>query len=169
MAATGVAVRVYRERIAELAANLPAAPARTNMYIHSFSVGEMGWERVGGVRVPVPPPDSATNIIANIAYDQPCSSEPDPPLAQGLRYNQVLDPSEVDGTQPGIVTVTCTLPPTSIELDGTSKLDGNCDQDPKFFELGIFNANNDMIVYATFDEVVKQTGVSLEFTVEITY
>ena len=170
MANSGVFTDIYREKYADLAGGLVADP--TKMPLVYFSVGEGGYQIVGGAKVPKTPSAALTALEATIDSRLALGTS-----ATGALFVKALAPGSVvvAGKQ---VTVTCELSSIEPNLDSRSHLTGNLLGTPELFELGIYDGDpvgvgdpwvdkGDLMVYATLDEIKKVAGGGVIITVVI--
>ena len=170
MANSGVFTDAYREKYADLAGDL--VTIESQMPLVYFSVGEGGYQIVGGNKVPKTPDPTKTDIEATIDAVPPSATT----SATGVRFVKALPGGSVSvaGNQ---VTIVCELDAAEADLDGNSHLTGNLGGDPEIFELGIYDGDPaagspytgkaTLMAYCTLNEIVKIAGTAVTITVVI--
>lgn len=118
-------------------------------YAYYFKIGEGGFISTPGGNVPVAPDPSREDLAA----------EDDPAL---FAYRKDLTVSDISFISPSIIQLRCQLLPTEANDNGSG-------ENPKFFEIGIFDLNDKMIGYATFDEQTKNVTKTLILYVQIQF
>lgn len=166
MAATGTYVKIYRNRLADLASDsLPYAAALLSFA--TWRIGEGGFHLVGGIKKPEPPNDTQTGMDAANSFG--VGTNP-PGYTDGGYLEKAFGAGDVVDDGAGTVTVSCILDATEPLLDDDkSLLSGNAGNPPEFFEIGIFDSSGTLVVYCTFDEVVKTSGKQVQFAINVTY
>lgn len=115
-----------------------------------FRYGEGGFIEVpGGGKIPKEPDPTLLNVEAPTWNPAPLFS-----------FEKPLTPSDFNFIAPFTIEIRCRLNPSEANLN-LSLLS------PKFFELGIFDGNSNMLAYATFDEQTKTATKSLISFVQI--
>lgn len=105
-----------------------------------FVFGEGGFELIGGLKQAKVPNPALTDIEAD-----------------GIslyRFEKLFVAADVAFIAPSTIEFRCKLDPTEANDDGTG-------DSPEFFELGLFDDSNNLIVYATFDAQTKTATKSL--------
>lgn len=105
-----------------------------------FAYGEGGFEIIGGGRVPKEPNPALTDIEADgISL---------------FRFDKNLVPADITFIAPSTIEFRCKLEPSEANDNGTGG-------SPRFFELGLFDDDDNLLVYSTFDEQTKVATKSL--------
>lgn len=132
-------------------------------FVASFKVGLGGWLTVGVPRTPDP-----TLTDLDIIVDQGRSSSEKryplitaPPYGTALAplyyYEKAVSPMTVGaGPLANRLTVPCRLLAAEYNSDGV----GN----PVIYEIGLFDADGDMLVYGTFSGITKTVAYTLDFS-----
>lgn len=157
MAATGVFTDLYREKYATVAdIGLIAPQTLTSMKLSYFKIGEGG--ESGGS--PVTPDPSRIDIEAQ--YDQAIyTNPPDAPAPHDSFFKKSFSASDVSASA-NILTIICLLSSSEGNNDGQ----GNS---PSYYEVGVFDEDDDMIAYSTFNEDVKTSDKAIQKTITITF
>lgn len=153
MAIQGIFTDLYRAKLADLAADDLAGVA-ADMLLVNFAVGEGGFDEIppsSGNRFPVIPTGAETDLAAD--------------GVSTFRFEKAIGGANISDDGAGVLTVTCTIDAVEAGLDGEGLLDG---VNPRLFELGIFDNDGDMMMYITFDEVVK-IAQQVEVEATLTY
>lgn len=103
-----------------------------------FRIGMGGYTIVGGNKFPKAPDPSLTALEATGAPGD-------------FYFQKSLANQDISWIAPSTLVIRCRLDPIESNDDGT----GN---PPKFFEIGIFDENNVMIIYSTFAEQTKSSN-----------
>tara|TARA_B100001094_G_C18107727_1_gene759339 strand:+ start:949 stop:1419 length:471 start_codon:yes stop_codon:yes gene_type:complete len=149
MAIASVFVNTHTIKLAQLAAdNLTAGKTPANMKLSYFQVGEGAFQVVDGYKVPIAPSATATALDATGANGK-------------FRYQKSLSPSDISDDGAGTLTVVCKLTSTESGLDGQGLVNP---PNPELFEVGVFDADNDLVLYGTYDQVVKTAGTEVVLT-----
>ena len=164
MAAQGIYTDAYRAKLAQVASGSVNDAGKALLDLSTFAVGEGGWTLMGSNKVPVTPTGAETDLEANVDPGDSCATG-----NERLRFEKAIGGANISDNGAGVLTIVCILDATETGLDSNSKLSGNCAGDPELFEIGLFDENGDMMVYATFDERVKQAGVAEQFTIVVTH
>lgn len=152
---SAVYTTAMREKYAQKLGNL-YVPTGVLSYVSTFKVGLGGW--IGSV--PRTPDPSLTDL--DIVEDQ---SRP----VLDKRYPSITDPPYIiefskapaSITSSGsVLTVTCELTNSEYNNDGTGSA-------PVIWELGLFDTDDTMLVYATFSGVEKISTRALSFPVNL--
>lgn len=132
-----------------------------------FRVGEGGWIDPGGGREPRTPDPSLTNL--DIILDQARVPGPDPKrydVSESLGYYQkVLTGGDFSSPSSGILRVSCMLlnAEYNFKNSGTLIYDvGGPYVSPEIWEIGLFDADDDMIFYGTFSKETKDATKQIE-------
>lgn len=130
---TGVVTNKGREVFAKAFGNIAPYP-QTRAY--KFRIGMGGWELNALLaKIPKTPNPSLVNVEAtNVPGD--------------IYIEKLLVPGDFLFIAPSIMQVRCRLEPLEANDDGLG-------EPPAFFEIGIFDDNNNMLVYSTFFEQTK--------------
>ena len=127
-------------------------PLQTISY---FKISEGGWEDPGSGRVARTPDETLTDVDAIINPGRYAADE---------RY--VFTKSFVGGdivfSSPTTVSCTCLLDFGDANDDGY----GN---DPEFWEIGIFDSDDNMLAHGTFPQQTKNISVQLSNTVNFVF
>lgn len=146
----GILTDLGRQRLAK---SLGAEGGFDLVKIVKFAYGEGGFIVTGSGRVPKVPDPS---IIAMEATNVP---GPDT-----FRYEKVLTPADITFIAPYTIQFRCKINPSEANLDLDTP-----PAPPKFFELGLFDAQNNLIAYTTFDEQTKTATKSLITFVQVVF
>jgi hypothetical protein len=169
MAASGIYCKVYRNRLADLASNTVTGGGPPSLIFDHWKIGEGGWIAAGPLKVPKTPPDIQTDLDAVISGGQ-FGVDPCPSGTYGGYLERAFSAGEVTDDNAGTVTINVSLAAIEPLLDDDkSLLPGNCGNAPELYEIGIFDADDTLVVYCTFDEVVKTSGKEVQFTIIVTY
>ena len=154
MAIASVFVNTHTIKLAQLAANnLTGGKTPANMRLSYFQVGEGAFQVVDGSKVPIAPLATTTALDATGTNGK-------------FRYQKSLSPSDVSDDGAGTLTVVCTLSSTEAGLDGQGMANP---PNPELFEIGVFDADNDLVLYGTYDQVVKVAGTEVVLTLVSSY
>lgn len=122
-------------------------------YDHSelsyFQIGEGGWVDTINGRVPKDPDPSRTELEATGAPGD-------------LKFQKALTAADVAFDTEAKAVVTAFVGLSEANDDGLG-------DSPRFFELGIFDSNDNMIVYATFPEETKTVTKTLNHVITIVF
>lgn len=124
---------------------------RSRIQFDHFKVGEGGWEMVEGTRVPKTPDPSLTDLESVGSGSQ-------------FTFQKSFASGDLTVTPGGVTEVTCALDTNEPGLDGEGLLDGS---DPHLYEIAIFDLDGDIVIYGTFNEVIKTAGDPVEFKIDI--
>lgn len=127
-----------------------------------FKVGEGGWVDPGSGKEPRTPDPSLTDL--DLILD---------PLRATKRYNdgntysyfqKSLVSGDFSSPASGILRVSCMLLNAEFNLqsDGTLVYDFGGYTNPNIWEIGLFDANDDMIFYGTFSQQTKDSTRQIE-------
>ena len=135
--------------------------------ISYFRVGEGGWVDPGGGREPRSPDPSLTNL--DIILDAARVPGPDPKrynVGENLGwYQKSLVIGDMSSPSAGIIRVSCMLLNAEYNLEdaGTLVYDvGGPYVSPEIWEIGLFDQDNDMIMYGTFSKETKDASKQIE-------
>ena len=134
---TGTMTNIGRETLAKSFGNVGGYPLSRAV---KFAFGEGGFETIAGAKQPKSPNPALLDIEAD-----------------GIslyRFEKQLITADVAFIAPSTIEFRCKLDPTEANDDGT----GNS---PEFFEIGLFDDADNLIVYATFDAQTKVATKSL--------
>ena len=134
---TGVVTNIGREVLAKSFGNIGGFSLVRAV---KFAYGEGGFQIVGGGRIPKEPDPTLTDIEAD--------------GVSLFRFEKTLLAADVTFIAPSTIEFRCKLDPSEANDDGTGS-------SPKFFELGLYDDDDNLIVYATFDEQTKVATKSL--------
>lgn len=129
---TGVFTTKGREVIAKGFGNVAGYPIVRAKY---FRIGMGGYVTTPAGRSPKDPDPALTNIEADNTPGN-------------IYFQKNVTALDLVFIVPSIMQVRCRLEPTEANDDGL----GN---PPRFFEIGVFDDNNNMIIYTTFAEQSK--------------
>ena len=105
-----------------------------------FIYGEGGFETVSGGKVPKEPDPSLTDIEAD--------------GVTLFRFEKSLIPADITFIAPSTIEFRCKIEPSEANDNGSGA-------SPKFFELGLYDDDDNLLVYSTFDEQTKVATKSL--------
>lgn len=116
-------------------------------YASDFKIGEAGYVVTPSGNVPKDPDPSLTDIesVGTMYY-----------------FTKALIASDFSFISPSTIQIRCRLVPTEANDDGL----GN---NPRFFELGVFDQNGIMLFYATFDEQLKNATKTLVIYMQVQF
>lgn len=140
----GVVTDIGREVLAKSIASIAGYP---DSYAYSFKYGEGGFIQTGSGKVPKDPNPALLDIEASGAPGE-------------LKFEKLFTAVDMTFVSPSTIELRCKLDPTEANDDGLG-------DSPKFFELGVFDQNGNMLAYATFDEQTKTATKSLISYVQI--
>lgn len=115
-----------------------------------FKIGEGGYVVTPSGNVPKAPDPSLTDLEAAV------------PGSGLYHFDKALTSTDFTFLSPSIMQIRCKVLPTEANDDGY----GN---EPKFFEIGIFDNNDKMLAYATYDEQTKSAAKTLLLYVQIQF
>lgn len=133
--------------------------------ISYYKVGEGGWADPGSGRQPRTPDPSLTDLdiimdASRAALDKRYN------VGENAGYFQKpLVPGDFSTPAPGILRVSCMLlnAEYNLETDGTLIYDvGGPYGLPEIWEIGLFDQNDDMILYGTFSKETKDASKMIE-------
>lgn len=150
MAATGVFTDGYRAKLAQVASDFLNDAGKIQLDLVTFRVGE------GGSAVP-PAPDVPSPTRTDLEADT---------NAGYLSFSKSIGAANISDDGAGTLTVNCILSATEPGLDGNGLRSGT---NPHLYEAGIFDEAGAMMVYATFDEQVKNAGSQITISIVVTY
>lgn len=140
---TGVVTNRGREVLAKSLGNIGGfSLVRAVKFIY----GEGGYQIVGGGKAPKVPDPSLTDIEAD-----------------GIslyRFEKNLVPADITFIAPSTIEFRCKLDPSEANDNGFGG-------SPKFFELGIYDDDDNLLVYSTFDEQTKVATKSLSTYLQV--
>lgn len=129
---TGVFTSKGREVIAKGIGNVAGYPSVRAKY---FKIGMGGYFTTGGGRSPKDPDPSLTDIEAD-------------GTPGNAFFRKDFSPVDFTFIAPSTMQIRCRLEPSEANDDGNSEA-------PRFFEIGIFDDDDNMIIYTTFAEQSK--------------
>lgn len=147
----------------------PGPPHSPFMQVSHFKIGcaHLPW---GSPKPPLWP--DYVDLVAwglGIAYC-PVDLESDPGNPEGRPGGaQGIDFYACKLIQPAFVSVSGSDLIVQCRLEGPEANDDGTGNPPHFYELGIFDQDDDMIAYVTFEEQVKTSTVALQHNVTITF
>jgi hypothetical protein len=106
------------------------------MYIKYFKIGERGYVETVNGRIPKVPDPTLTDIEAN--------GTP----GTDFFFQKEFSAADIIFISPSTIQFRCRLVAGEANDDGTGEF-------PKFYEIGVFDTNDIMVGYATFDEQTK--------------
>lgn len=123
-----------------------------------FKIGEGGWQLLAGVKLPLDPATAlvisgGTDITAGIA---PFIAPDD------YKFQKALTNADLFYTSPSRVEIYCNI------LAGEANDDGHGNP-PEFFELGVFDTQNRLLVYSTFPIEVKTNSRILQHVIYVDF
>ena len=124
---------------------------RENLQFSYFKVGEGGWQIVEGTRIPKTPDSALTDLESVGSGSQ-------------FTFQKSFTAGDLTVKPDGVTEVICNLDTNEPGLDGNGLLDGS---DPHLYEIAIFDLDDDIVFYGTFNEVVKTAGTPFEFKIDI--
>jgi hypothetical protein len=147
---TGVLTTEAADKFAEALVNGDAMVAPSY-----FRFGEGGWYDDAGTQRPRTP-DAAQ-------LDIDCIENPGLYPAQGRYYfEKAFSPGDVVAESPGICACTCFLDFGEANDDGFAN-------DPEFWEIGVYDSDDVLLAYCTFQMETKNAGKQLEHVVRISF
>lgn len=132
---TGIVTSAGR---AALAKSFGKAGGFLGCHAKYFKIGMGGWQVSGGGKIPKTPDPSLTDIEATGA-------------AGDFFFQKDFVPTDFIFIAPSTIQIRCRVEPLESNDDGA----GNA---PRFFEIGVFDENDVMVVYTTFPEQTKQAN-----------
>lgn len=141
---TGVITDAGRAALAKSFGQVGGFPNSFGSY---FKYGEGGYIQEVGGRVPKDPDPSLTNIEATGAPGD-------------FFFQKSFIASDLVFIAPSSIQLRCLLETTEANDNGLA-------ESPRFFEIGVFDDNDNMIAYATFDEQTKNASKQLKTFVQI--
>lgn len=141
---TGVITDKGREVFAKSFGNVGGFPIT---YGDHFKIGEGGFIFNGTGNVPKTPNPALTDIEATGAPGD-------------FYFQKDFSPADIAFIAPSMIRFRCKVLPTEANDDGNG-------ENPKFFEIGIFDQNNNMMGYCTFDEQTKNAAKTLTTFVQL--
>ena len=144
MAGLGVFTDLYRKKYAQIAED---GNALNGLKLEYFQIGEAG---LFAGENPPPPDPTFSALVATVELPSSDSSH--------RFYQKSLLSGDVS-VAGDVLTVVCEL----------QSAEGNDTPDLHYFELGIFDEDDDMIAYCTFDDQLKDSNKSLKNTVNIVF
>lgn len=132
----------------------------SNLEIVSFRIGEGGWEMVAqdlGPAIPGPKTPVASRVGLEAVYD--LDTEVTNPDNEPVWIAKALTSGDFDYDD-GVLQVTCGLGESERNDNGNGR-------SPRFWEIGLFNANGDMLYYATFPGAYKVAGIPWTITLNL--
>jgi len=113
----------------------------------SFKIGEGGWEEIASVKVPRAPDSSLTDLD--------CIENPSRyPASSRYHFEKTITSGYITQVSATVVRVECVVDMDEANDDGY----GN---DPEFYEIAVFDADGDMMGYATFTRQLKDNNRTL--------
>lgn len=152
---SAVYTTAMREKYAQKLGNL-YSPTGVLSYVSYFKVGLGGWEG----SAPRTPDPSLTDLDivedqSRAILDKRYPSITSPPYV--IEFSKIPSLISASGS---VLTVTCALTNSEYNNDGTGA-------SPVIWELGIFDTDDTMLVYATFSGVAKDSTRTLSFPVNL--
>ena len=124
-----------------------------NLDVSYFKIGEGGWETSGASQVPRTPDPTLTDVDA---IENPARY----PADSRYVFQKSISADKISITGADTIEVECYVDSGEANDDGF----GNS---PEFFEVGIFDSDNTMICYLTFEKQTKDDRRALRHTVTI--
>lgn len=140
---TGVITNLGRTTLAKSWGFLAGYPTTYPAY---FKIGMGGYITTAAGRSPKDPDPTKTNIEADGS-------------AGNYYFQKSLQATDFTFLPDSTMQIRCRLEPGEANDDGT----GNA---PRFFEVGVFDQNNNLLVYATFAEQTKAANKILSNSVQ---
>lgn len=122
-----------------------------------FKMGEGGWTDPGGGKEPVPPDATRTNITAGTVQLEGDYTSP-----SDFIFQKSIAGGDLLFTGPNRLQVTCLI------STGEANDDGHMNP-PEFYEIGIFDAANNMLVYSTFPVEIKTNSKTLMHVIYVDF
>jgi hypothetical protein len=120
-----------------------------------FRIGEGGWSTVGGVRVARSPSAALTDLD--------CVVNPSRyPADSRYFFQKAFTSGKVVELSPYSVRVECIVDAVEANDDGLGSA-------PEFWEIGIFDSEDTLICYSTFDRQPKNDSVALRHFITINF
>ena len=129
------------------------AGTSADLGISYFKIAEGGWRLSGAVRVPRTPNPSLTDVDA---IDNPGRY----PLDSRFVFQKAITPDRIIITGANTIEVECFVDTSEANLDSF----GN---PPEFWEIGLFDGDDVMIAYVTFDKQLKDDRRALRHFITI--
>ncbi len=119
-----------------------------------FRIGEGGWVDTGSGLAPLAPSKLLTDITAGVA----------PYTANTTSYffQKALVGGDLTYTAPNRLEVRCTVNTGEANSD-------NASNPPQFFELGVFDSSDKLLVYSTFPVEIKTDSRTLQHIVYVDF
>jgi hypothetical protein len=118
-----------------------------------FKIAEGGWVDPGSGKEPVTPSPTLTDVTAGTGiYTSPSD----------FIFQKSLTGSDLIFTSPNRLEIRC------IVATGEANDDGHGNP-PEFFELGVFDASNNMLVYSTFPVEIKTNSKTLQHVIYVDF
>jgi len=140
---TGVMTNRGREVLAKSLGNIGGFPLVRAV---KFAYGEGGYQIVGGGRVPKVPDPSLTDIEAD--------------GVSLFRFEKSYVPADITFIAPSTIEFRNKENPSEANDNGFGA-------SPKFFELGLYDDDDNLLVYSTFDEQTKVATKSLSTYLQV--
>jgi len=118
-----------------------------------FKIGEGGWTDPGGGREPVEPDPSLTDITAGTgSYTNP----------DDYYFQKTITGADLFFVSPTRLEIRCIVNTNEANSD-------NASNPPEFYELGIFDSDDNMLVYSTFPVEIKTSSRSLQHVIYVDF
>lgn len=142
----GVLTNKGRDTLAGSFAHVGGEPLSYAVY---FKIGEGGYQETPAGNVPKPPDPAKLDIEAT-------------GTPGNMWFRKDFLPGDIQKVGEGRRQFRCRLTADEANDDGTGAA-------PKFYELGIFDNNDVLICYATFDEQTKNSTKVLDNSVQVVF
>lgn len=145
---TGVFTNKGRELLAKDFGNVGTGVTTRAFY---FKYGEGGFITTGGGRVPKSPEDGVALLDLEAEAD-----------ASLFSFQKSLVTTDFTFIAPSIMQVRCRLAEAESNDNGMG-------ESPRFFEIGIFDDDDNMLIWATFSEQTKTASKILNNLVQVVF
>jgi len=145
---TGVFTNLGRELLAKQFGNFTTGVSTRAFY---FKYGEGGFIQQAGGRVPKDPADGVALLDIEAEAD-----------AQLFAFKKFFVSTDLLFISPSIMQCRCRL----VELEANINVNGDS---PRFFEIGIFDDLDRMVIYTTFSEQTKTASKILSNFIQVQF
>lgn len=152
---TGIVTNIGREVFAKDFGNQLGGFGTANARAYKFKFGEGGFIDTGSGRVPKDPADGATLTDVEAAGDPSLFSFEKLFVSTDYTFIQTTPDSN-------IMQLRCRL----VELEAN---DNGFGDSPRFFEIGIFDDDDNMLIYTTFSEQTKTASKILTNFIQVLF
>lgn len=135
-------------------------PASILSYISSFKVGMGGWNPDGSPRTPSP---GLTDLDIVLDQTRPAIEKRYPALTvppYNITYQKSFIPGQLAAAS-NVLTAGCEITNAEYNDDGLGGA-------PVVWEIGLFDTDDTMIVYGTYNGIAKTTDRALSFPIRMT-